>query len=63
MQPKNSFSIKKEWLTKLKEEQYAMNKMYSTLCFDFGDEKDRYYILDENTFKYIMELIDKDNIQ
>lgn len=61
MQPKNSFSIKKEWLTKLKEEQYAMNKMYSTLCFDFGDEKDRYYILDENTFMYIKELIDKDN--
>ena len=61
MKPQSSFSIKKDWLIKLKEEQYAMNKMYSTLCFDFGDEKDRYYVLDENTFKYVMELIDKDN--
>lgn len=60
MQPKNSFSIKKEWLKKLKEEQYAMGKMYSTLCFDFGDEKDRYYIFDENTFTYILSLIEKD---
>lgn len=60
MTPKNSFSIKKEWLKKLKEEQYGMGKMYSTLCFDFGDEKERYYILDENTFNYIKELLEKE---
>ena len=60
MEPKNSFSIKKEWLTKLKEEQYAMSKMYSALCFDFGDEKDRYYIVDEKMFKYIMELLNSE---
>lgn len=57
MQPKNSFSIKKEWLTKLKEEQYSMNKQYSTLCFDFGDEKDRFYIIDENTFIILKDLL------
>ena len=51
MEPKKSFSIKKEWLEKLKEEQYACNKNYSALCFDFGDQKSRYYIVDENTFK------------
>lgn len=60
MQPKSSFSIKKDWLIKLKEEQYAMNKMYSTLCFDFGDEKERYYIIDENTFNYIKEILDNE---
>lgn len=57
MQPKSSFSIKKEWLTKLKEEQYATNKSYSSLCFDFGDEKDRYYIIDENTFINVLEIM------
>lgn len=57
MQPKSSFSIKKEWLAKLKEEQYATNKSYSALCFDFGDEKDRYYIIDENTFINLMEVL------
>lgn len=57
MQPKNSFSIKKQWLTKLKEEQYATNKLYSSLCFDFGDNKDRYYIIDENMFKQLIDLL------
>ncbi len=60
MTPKSSFSIKKEWMTKLKEEQFAVGKMYSALCFDFGDEKDRYYIIDEKMFKYIIELLNKE---
>lgn len=58
MEAKKSFSIKKDWLDTLKEEMYASNKDYRALCFDFGDEKDRYYILDENTFKYVKELLD-----
>lgn len=58
MEPKKSFSIKKGWLDTLREEMYASNKDYRALCFDFGDEKDRYYILDEDTFKYIKELLD-----
>lgn len=57
MQPKKSFSIKQDWLKKMKEEQYATSKLYSALCFDFGDEKDRYYIIDEPTFRYIMDLL------
>ena len=55
MQPKKSFSIKKEWLIKMKEEQYGTGKSYSSLCFDFGDEKERYYVIDENTFKLFIE--------
>ena len=62
MEPKKSFSIKKDWLDTLKEEMYASNKDYRALCFDFGDEKDRYYILDENTFSYIKEILDKETI-
>lgn len=59
MQPKKSFSIKQEWLQKMKEEQFATNKMYSALCFDFGDEGQRYYIINENTFKQLIELLDE----
>jgi hypothetical protein len=59
MEPKKSFTIKQEWLTKMKQEQYATGKMYSSLCFDFGDSKDRYYIVDENTFRYMIELLDE----
>ena len=47
---KASFSIKREWLSKNKEEAFAMNKRYNALCFDYGNGSDRYYIVDEKTF-------------
>lgn len=49
----SSFSIKKEWLIKNKEEAFAMNKSYSALAFDFGDNDEVYYVLDEKTFKLL----------
>lgn len=55
IQEKKSFNIKKGWLEKLKEEQYSMNKQYSSLVFNFGDTKN-YYILDEKTYLYLYEL-------
>lgn len=57
MQPKKSFSIKREWLDKLKEEQYATGKDYRALCFDFGDNKDRFYVISEDTFKQFIEVL------
>ena len=53
-QEKASFSIKKAWLEKNKEEAFAMGKSQNALCFDFGDNQ-RYYIIDERTFKRLME--------
>lgn len=60
MSPKTSFSIKKEWLEKLREERFAMSKMYSTLCFDFGDNKERYYIIDEQTFLELKDYLERE---
>lgn len=57
MTPKKSFSIKREWLDKLKDEMYATGKSYRALCFDFGDEKDRYYVIDENLFIQLKEFL------
>lgn len=62
MEPKKSFSIKKDWLEKLREEKFACRKDYNALCFDFGDEGNRYYILDEDTFKTLIELSKNDSI-
>lgn len=53
MTPKQSFSIKKNWLLKNKEEAFAMGKHFNCLCFDFGNE-DRYYVLDEKIFKQLI---------
>ena len=51
---KQSFTIKKEWLEKNKEESFAMNKSYNALVFDFGDNGNRYYVVDEKTFKKLI---------
>ena len=55
---KASFSIKKEWLEKNREEAFAMGKSYNTLCFDYGDGK-RYYIVDERTFIKMKEALEE----
>lgn len=55
---KSSFSIKKEWLDKNKEEAFAMGKSYNALCFDYGDGK-RYYIVDEKTFIKMKEALEE----
>ena len=52
-----SFSIKKEWLTKNREEMFAMGKSYSALVFDFGDGNN-YYVLDEKTFLEMKEALE-----
>ena len=46
----------------MREEQFATNKLYSSLCFDFGDDGERYYIIEEKLFKTIIELI-KENME
>ena len=56
MTPKKSFSIKQEWLEKLKGEMYATGKDYNALCFDFGS-KDKYYIIEENLFIQLKDLL------
>lgn len=53
---RKSFTIKKEWLDKNKEEAFAMNKSYSALVFDFGDNE-RHYIVDEKLFKILQECL------
>lgn len=54
---KNSFSVKKDILDKLKQEAFAMGKDNYILVFNFGPDTKNYYILDEN---YFLELYKKD---
>lgn len=56
---RKSFSIKKDWLDKNREEAFAMNKDYNALAFDFGDGKN-YYIVDEKTFVLMKEALDNE---
>ena len=57
---KASFSIKREWLDKNREEAFAMGKAHNALCFDFGNGSNKYYIVDERTFLKIMRLMEEE---
>ena len=50
----DSFTIKREWITKNREEAFAMGKSYNALVIDFGDGK-QHYLLDEKTFLSMLE--------
>ena len=54
--PKDSFSIKKEWLEKNKEEAFSMGLDYSILTIDFGSNDD-YFIIDRELVTKLIEVI------
>lgn len=57
---KDSFSIKKAWLVKNKEEAFAMNKPYNALAFNFGPNEENYYIINEKLFKELVKYKEED---
>lgn len=56
---KQSMSIKADWIEKLKEEAFAMNKPYWAVAFNFGglNNKENFYIINEQLFKELVEHI------
>lgn len=54
---KQSFSIKKEWLQKNREEAFAMGKRHNALAFQFGEDEPNYYIIDEKQFQEYLFLL------
>ena len=62
MSPSESMSIKKEWLEKNLKESLFMGKKYNALAFNFGPDESNYYIIDEQTFQCLVELL-KENKQ
>lgn len=55
MSPKQSFSIKKDWLDKNKLEQQMTQKPYSCLVFQFEPQGTNYFVVDEHLFKKMFD--------
>ena len=55
--PTKSFSIKKEWLDKLKQEMVFDGNKYSALAFNYGPNQECYYVIDENLFLMLCEAL------
>lgn len=62
MTEKTSFSIKKQWLDKIKEEAFETGKSNTALCFRFSPNSPNYYIIDEKLMKYLVDKIREDLI-
>lgn len=60
MTPKQSFSIKKEWLTGIREEAIQQGKMNYAVAFSYGPRQENYYIVTESKFKELLEIENQD---
>lgn len=56
-EPKESFSIKKAWIEKVKEQSFEQGCELYALAFRFGPYDDDYYVLDEKQFLEYLELL------
>ena len=55
MKPKESFSIKKEWIEKNERERMDLQIPYSAIVFQFEEGGTNYFVVDEKTFKKMKE--------
>lgn len=53
-----TFTIKREWIDKNREEAFAMGKPYSAIAIDFGDGE-QHYLIDEKLFVTMLKLIEE----
>lgn len=61
MTDKDSFSIKKDWIIKNKEEAFSLRKSNSCICFNFGPEQENYYVISEKLMKFLVEKMVEEN--
>lgn len=57
---KDSFSIKKVWIEKMKQQAYEQNKLYKALAFCFEPGGDNYYVIDEQLMKSLIFYMEGD---
>jgi hypothetical protein len=61
MTEKQSMSIKRDWIDKIKEEAFAIGKPYWALAFNFGglDNPENYYVIDEKLFLRLINYLEE----
>ena len=57
---KASYSVKKDVLDKIHKESRSMRKLFAVLAFNFGPNTDNYYVIDEDTMKFLVAKIDEE---
>ena len=60
MEPKESFSIKKDWIVKNKDEAFALRLDSNCIAFNFGPNQANYYIIDEKLMRFLVDKLIED---
>ena len=63
-QEKKSFSVKSEWIDKVREEAFSSDKPYWAIAFNFGGENQErnYFVIDELLFRKLVRGIENDDL-
>ena len=59
--PKESFSIKKEWIAKNRDEARSKRLLNQCIAFSFGPNEPNYFIIDEKLMKFLIDKLEEDN--
>lgn len=59
MSDKNSYSIKKEVLEKVEKEKSQAGKTFSCLVFNFGPNRENYYVINEKFMQFVIDNFNK----
>jgi len=54
-----TFTIKRDWITKNRDEAFSVGKQYSAVVIDFGDGE-QHYIISEKMFQEWLKSLDND---
>ena len=62
MAPKNSISIKKDWITKNKAEAFSQRLNNQAIAINFEPDGENYFVINERLFKFLIDSLIKDDI-
>lgn len=61
MAPKNSVSIKREWIEKNRQEAFMSRKDNHVVCVNFEPDGNNYYLIDEKLMKFLVSSLIAEN--
>lgn len=59
---KDSFSVKKDWIKKNKDEAFSQRVFNGCIAFNFGPGQSNYFVIDEKLMKFLVEKLEEENI-
>lgn len=59
LEEKESFSIKRDWLRKNREEVFSKGLDYGALAFNFGPNTKNYYIINEGLMEFLVDKMEE----